>query len=690
MYYRNKKLLFILTILYSTSPLLSVGLKKDTPVYTERGRVAIEDIKIGDRVISYNFDRQEPESDSVVSLFKINNAKKVMSLTALSALTVAAYDHKIFSYSKKAWTKAEDLELDDTLQTLSGVPVELESLTSEQQKCILHCLTMKKNHNFYVSDKDILVHNFVPLLVFTIPIAATVAEAFAAGTITVGGLVCGKLVYDHAAEKYRKEQIFRKMDEERKKNPDKQHNSAIGNTQSDVGTQDTGRTWSWGWASQPYNNNQKNSTQFEKDRESAKRDKDSVADKKENAQASLKPDPSITERSFDKGYVKRIHGGYEIKTDDDRKIIRKTANCRAGNEHVRSEVEILPHDKGVIEKTDVDDKNGTIIFNTVKEYTVEEWNKKVQSEEQERKEKRGYLGGLGYIFGIGQEARKWKQDEFNRRSTLPYHATQLSERDGGVFNSFKSAVGLPVPHKINISSFFEELPNSGALVNSKKGDKKPNAVTPNPGKTKPAEDDAQAPGNPAGKHPDYEAPKKWDGKKKKMEGGPLKGKTGYPAKDGRIWVPTGNGGMAHGGPHWDVAYPDGKGHGNKRPTLELEHGQKCEALKDNVKSYSSNRQRSTSPAAAIISGFESGKFTSAEVKTEAPVRDDNARHAVRGKTRTNISPSEQSLPNGNSKRVSNISEENHAHLKTMAASIDKETRERMLNQLREKRNEKKQ
>jgi len=32
---------------------------------------------------------------------------------------------------------------------------------------------------------------------------------------------------------------------------------------------------------------------------------------------------------------------------------------------------------------------------------------------------------------------------------------------------------------------------------------------------------------------------------------------GWEAKDGSVWVPTGKGGTAHGGPHWDVQFPKG-------------------------------------------------------------------------------------------------------------------------------------
>jgi RHS repeat-associated protein len=57
--------------------------------------------------------------------------------------------------------------------------------------------------------------------------------------------------------------------------------------------------------------------------------------------------------------------------------------------------------------------------------------------------------------------------------------------------------------------------------------------------------------------------KKWDGSSK-VRANNGRG-YGYPAKDGSVWVPTGtNPSIAHGGPHWDVQYPDGT-YENKYP-----------------------------------------------------------------------------------------------------------------------------
>ncbi|MDE1174397.1 MAG: hypothetical protein PW790_12115 [Parvibaculaceae bacterium] len=69
------------------------------------------------------------------------------------------------------------------------------------------------------------------------------------------------------------------------------------------------------------------------------------------------------------------------------------------------------------------------------------------------------------------------------------------------------------------------------------------------------------PGNAETGHPDYSDPK----------GGPNwvpnpNGRGfGWESGDGTVWVPSGQGGAAHGGPHWDQQNPRGKNYDNKYP-----------------------------------------------------------------------------------------------------------------------------
>lgn len=81
-----------------------------------------------------------------------------------------------------------------------------------------------------------------------------------------------------------------------------------------------------------------------------------------------------------------------------------------------------------------------------------------------------------------------------------------------------------------------------------------NAIANDQGMYRIDKNGAQAPGLPT-KEVGYKEPKKWNGEKVRH---PHTGQVGYPDRNGNIWVPTGPGSGAHGGPHWDVVPPGKK------------------------------------------------------------------------------------------------------------------------------------
>ena len=77
------------------------------------------------------------------------------------------------------------------------------------------------------------------------------------------------------------------------------------------------------------------------------------------------------------------------------------------------------------------------------------------------------------------------------------------------------------------------------------------------------------PGKP-GEKEGFKAPKGGAGELVKAPDGKQKG---YRDKNGNLWIPTGKGGKAHGGPHWDVQRPGG-GYINVHPGGNQRGGKK--------------------------------------------------------------------------------------------------------------------
>ena len=116
--------------------------------------------------------------------------------------------------------------------------------------------------------------------------------------------------------------------------------------------------------------------------------------------------------------------------------------------------------------------------------------------------------------------------------------------DGAVFEGIANGINFIADKTIEAGKWIGEkiggLFSKGDKAKSKTDDKQEKQSLP----------DMQ---NKPPKHPDYKPPKNWNGRKVRNPNGDG---TGWPAKNGDVWVPTDHNGTHS--PHWDVQKPGGK------------------------------------------------------------------------------------------------------------------------------------
>lgn len=132
-----------------------------TRVKTEKGYIRLEELKVGDTVICYDAQKKEKISSPITYYDKIKLTEHVQ-LTVNNEVIRVAPNHQFYIPSTEAWVSAQDFVEYPTLQNLVGAAIQKAEKVAEPLEVIR--IAVGKNHNFYITDHDILVHNYIPVV----------------------------------------------------------------------------------------------------------------------------------------------------------------------------------------------------------------------------------------------------------------------------------------------------------------------------------------------------------------------------------------------------------------------------------------------------------------------------------------------------------------------------------------------
>jgi len=91
----------------------------DSLVETEKGKKKIKDLKIGDKVISYNEKTKQKELKEVVNFFN-NGIKNTIKLTLENDKQIICTPNHLFLTKNRGWVKAIELKVDDDILDLQS------------------------------------------------------------------------------------------------------------------------------------------------------------------------------------------------------------------------------------------------------------------------------------------------------------------------------------------------------------------------------------------------------------------------------------------------------------------------------------------------------------------------------------------------------------------------------------------
>lgn len=142
----------------------NASLAGTTEVQTPEGFKNIQQLQLGDLVVSYNTSTDKPEVDLVVGIHVEITEKKMLVLAYPGGRIHCTEDHLIWSEKRRNYIYANQLYFNETLRNHLGIAVaeSVKDLEVPPNTRVYH-LTIKNNHNFFVreagSESMLLVHN---------------------------------------------------------------------------------------------------------------------------------------------------------------------------------------------------------------------------------------------------------------------------------------------------------------------------------------------------------------------------------------------------------------------------------------------------------------------------------------------------------------------------------------------------
>ena len=134
-----------------------------TKVKTESGFKKIEDIKVGEKVYSYNLENNELELKTVTHLIK-SSTIDTYKMTIGGKTVEMSPKHQIYIVDK-GWVRAYDVKVGDLMLSSNNEKIEITNIEYKKydEPINTYNLTVDGNSNYFVTDIQVLVHN-VPSL----------------------------------------------------------------------------------------------------------------------------------------------------------------------------------------------------------------------------------------------------------------------------------------------------------------------------------------------------------------------------------------------------------------------------------------------------------------------------------------------------------------------------------------------
>lgn len=129
-----------------------------TLVHTKTGMVPIEDIQVGDEVLATNPETSQQSYKKVLTKF-VRKADRIYQLLYENGTVIeTTWSHRFF-IRNTGWIMAKDLWQGDVSVTSDGRVLKIDRVVVDTIYETVYNLEVESEHNFFVSNDGVLVHN---------------------------------------------------------------------------------------------------------------------------------------------------------------------------------------------------------------------------------------------------------------------------------------------------------------------------------------------------------------------------------------------------------------------------------------------------------------------------------------------------------------------------------------------------
>lgn len=129
-----------------------------TLVKTENGHLPIEQLKVGNKVYSYNLEKKQTEINTILRVYE-NVTQKYLKIKTQNSCIEATGQHRFWIPKQEKWLMANELKTGMHFLDTNKNLVEILNLEIIENIEKTYNLEIKNNHNYFVGQDEVLTHN---------------------------------------------------------------------------------------------------------------------------------------------------------------------------------------------------------------------------------------------------------------------------------------------------------------------------------------------------------------------------------------------------------------------------------------------------------------------------------------------------------------------------------------------------